>query len=76
MPMYNLIEDSDNYSDTSGRLWQFKRDDVPANNVNLCVDNSLSFKYKEAFVGTTVDAVNNTNTCGKKTQQLLFHLSI
>ena len=27
MPMYNLIEYSDNYSDTSGSLWQFKRDD-------------------------------------------------
>ena len=27
MPMYNLIECSDNYSDTSGSLWQFKRDE-------------------------------------------------
>ena len=26
MPMYNLIEYSDNYSDTSGSLWGFKRD--------------------------------------------------
>ena len=26
MPMYNLIEYSDNYSDTSGSLWNFKRD--------------------------------------------------
>ena len=26
MPMYNLIEYSDNYSDSSGSLWQFKRD--------------------------------------------------
>ena len=26
MPMYNLIEYSDNYSDTSGSFWQFKRD--------------------------------------------------
>ena len=26
MPMHNLIEYSDNHSDTSGRLWQFKRD--------------------------------------------------
>ena len=25
MPLYNLIEYSDNYSDTSGGLWQFKR---------------------------------------------------
>ena len=26
MPMYNLIEYNDNYSDSSGSLWQFKRD--------------------------------------------------
>ena len=32
MAMYNLIEYSDNYSDTSGRFWQFKRDEAPANN--------------------------------------------
>ena len=25
MPMYNLIENSDNYSKTSGRLWQYYR---------------------------------------------------
>ena len=51
MSMYNLIEYSDNYSDTSGSLWQFKRDEVPANNTDLSVDNFLSFKYKAALVG-------------------------
>ena len=40
IPMYNLIEHSDNYSDTSGSLWQFKRDDVPANNADLTTNNS------------------------------------
>ena len=28
IPMYNLIEYSDNYSDTSGCLWQFKRHEI------------------------------------------------
>ena len=28
MPLYNLIEYSNNYSDTSGSLWQFKRDEI------------------------------------------------
>ena len=28
MPMYNSIEYTDNYSDTSGSLWQFKRDEL------------------------------------------------
>ena len=48
MPMYNLIEYSDNYSDTSGSLWQFKRDESPVTNAenpdNISVDNSISFK--------------------------------
>ena len=44
MSMYNLIEYRDNYSDTSGSLWQFKIDEVPANNVDLTIDNSQSLK--------------------------------
>ena len=56
MPMYNLIEYSDNYSDTSGSLWQFKRDEIEGD-VDLTVDaqhipnNSSSFKYKSSFIG-------------------------
>ena len=36
MPMYNLIEYGDNYSKTSGSLWQYGKD-IPAvnNNVNI-----------------------------------------
>ena len=46
---------SDNYSDTSGSLWQFKRDEKEGD-VDLTVDaqhipnNSLSFKYKSSFI--------------------------
>ena len=40
MPMYNLIEYSDNYSKTSGSLWQYYKDD-PNNNITW----SESFKY-------------------------------
>ena len=43
IPLYNLIEYSDNYWDTSGSLWHFKRDEVPANNADLIVNNSQSF---------------------------------
>ena len=28
MPMYNLIEYSDNYSNTSGSLWQYYTDET------------------------------------------------
>ena len=54
-PMYNLIEYSDNYSDTSGSLWQFKRDEIEGD-VDLTVNaqhipnNSSSFKYKSSFI--------------------------
>ena len=49
--MYNLIEYSDNYSDTSGNLWQFKRDEVTNKNPDLTIDYSQSFKYKAALLG-------------------------
>ena len=65
--MYNLVEYSDQYSDTSWSLWQFKRDDVPAN-VDLSINNSESFKYKAAFVGKTAGTVNNTNSSVKDTK--------
>ena len=34
MPIYNLIEYSDNYSDSSGSLWRFIRGEVPSNNAD------------------------------------------
>ena len=77
MPMYNLIEYSDNYSDTLGSLWLFKRDEVPSNNVYLTIDNCQSFKYKAALVRKTADDVNNTNSFVKhETVVPLKHLSI
>ena len=65
MSMYNSIEYSDNYSDISGSLWQFKRDEVPDNNVDLTIDNSESFKYKEALLENTADAATGTNNSVK-----------
>ena len=48
MPMYNLTEYSDNYSKTSGRLWQYYRDE-PNNNLA----DSKSFKSKVKITGST-----------------------
>ena len=49
MPMYNLIEYSDNYSNSPGSLYQLKRDESPKNNdgnaLNVALNNSSSFKY-------------------------------
>ena len=44
MPMYKLIECSNNYSDTSGSLWQFKRDEQNMNNENLLMLQKLATK--------------------------------
>ena len=63
MPMYNLIEYSDNYADSSGSLYQFKRDKSPMNDAgnpnNVALDNSASFKYKASLLGKATDADGN-----------------
>ena len=53
MPMYNLIEYSHNYSDKSGSLWYFKRDEIVNNADVTNDDNSPSFKYKASIFGNT-----------------------
>ena len=60
MPMYNLIEYSDDYQDSSATLYQYKRDELPEANAiaNLTVDNSNSFKYKVSLLGNPVVADN------------------
>ena len=53
MPMYNLIEYSDNYQDSSATLYQYKRDEPPEANAiaDLAANNSSSFKYKINLLG-------------------------
>ena len=53
IPMYNLIEHSDNYQDSSASLYQYKRDESPeANAINdLTTNTSSSFKYKFSLLG-------------------------
>ena len=46
MPMYNLIEYSNNSSESSKSLQQFKRDEIANANVTNN-DNASSFKHKE-----------------------------
>ena len=61
MPMYNLIEYSDNYSKTSGILWQYCKDQPAVNNNGAIADFTLansvtdSFKIKEEITGQTGD---------------------
>ena len=60
MPMYNLIEYSDNYSKTSGSLWQYCKDIPAVNNNGDIVDfngaNATdSFNFKAKITGQTDD---------------------
>ena len=53
MPMYNLIKYSDNYSKTSGSLWQYYRDEPHDN-----LEDSELFKSKTKITGKTPAAGN------------------
>ena len=58
LPMYTLIEYSDNYSKTLGSLWQYYRDEpalTDAGAVNNFPGKSASFKYKQKIIGSTGD---------------------
>ena len=60
MPMYNLIQYSDNYSKTSGSLWQYCKE-IPAvdNNGNIVefsgANATDSFNFKTKITGRTND---------------------
>ena len=56
MPTYNFTEYSDNYSKTSGRLWQFYRDE-PHDNIT----ESESFKSKIKITRKNADNGNTKN---------------
>ena len=76
MPMYNLIEYSDNYQDSSATLYEHKRDELPENDAvaDLAADNSSSFKYKVSLLGNTA-AVNNIPKINVKDVVPLKYLS-
>ena len=74
MPMYNLTEYSNNYSDTSGSLWQFKRGEIEGD-VDLTNNNSSSFKYKSSFIGDTDAGGANRKKEGVKIAIQLKYLS-
>ena len=60
MPMYNLIEYSDNYLETSGSLWQYCKEIQEVNKASNIVDfkgaNATdSFNFKTKITGQTCD---------------------
>ena len=61
MPMYNLIEYSDNYQDSSTTLYQYKRDEPPEDDAvtDLTADNSDSLKYKIKLLANVTEVAGN-----------------
>ena len=56
--MYNLLEYSDNYQDSAGSLYQFKRDEPPDDNADVG-NATTSLVYKSKLISETDD--NNVN---------------
>ena len=60
MPLYNLIQYSDNYPKTSGSLWQYYRDEPTLTDAGTIInfdaaDNSALLKCKQKITGVTDD---------------------
>ena len=59
MPMYNLLAYSDNYENSTGSLYQFKRDEPPDDNADAG-DATSSLVYKSKLIkGTDNNNVNH-----------------
>ena len=82
MPMYNLLEYSQNYSTTSGRLWNYYRDKiddvdnseedtnrqpVPALNVEVTVPYKYVSNFGRSFHFLLINCEYSLIYCGKKT---------
>ena len=69
MSMYNLLKYSGNYADSSGSLYQFKRDESPMNDnnnpLNVALDISVSFKCNASLLRKATDADNNDRSLKK-----------
>ena len=62
MPMYNLIEYSYNYEDSSVTLYQYKRDEPPEDDTvaDLTANISYSLKYKIKLLGNKTEVAGDT----------------
>ena len=63
MPMYNLIEYSDNYQDSSATLYQYKRDEPPEDDAvaDLTADNSDSLRYKIKLLDNVTEVAGDAS---------------
>ena len=54
MPMYNLIEYSSNYSETTGSLWFYSKNKTTNFDVDIANNKFKCFEYKTKLLGNTV----------------------
>ena len=53
--MYNLMENSSNYFETTGRLWLYSKDEATNFNADTTTNNNFNpFEYKAKLLGNTV----------------------
>ena len=72
IPLYNLTECSSNYSETTGSLWFYFKDEATDFNADIANTNDFkSFKYKANILETTV-AQSNPNAAN----EILKHATI
>ena len=79
MPMYNLIEYSENYSKTSGSLWQCCKEIPAVNNDGNIVDfngaNATdSFNFNTKITGQTAVNINDGNIAGRVNIEIMAPL--
>ena len=77
MPMYNLIEYSDNYSKTTVSLWQYYRDETvltDAYTLDNFLGTSALFKFKQKITGSIGNdgAINNYSQYYSELFTILF----
>ena len=63
MNLYNMLEYSDNYADTTGSLYQYKRPEPRDNNGNVVnlATTLFSFKYQSGLVQKQLTTPNSEN---------------
>ena len=76
MPMYNLMEYSDSYQDSSATLYQYKRDEPPEDDAvaNLTANNSNSFKYKIKLLGSIPQLATDAAHVGRLNVKIVVPL--
>ena len=72
MSIYNLIEYSNNYSKTSGSLWQYCKD-IPAVNDNNSIVNSAENNLTDSF-NFKVKMTGQTGNYGRKNVEIMVPL--